>query len=265
MKPVFVESIGVVTEGIVSWADARNKFTGVDAYTPAPIPRYKPQLLPANERRRATEMVRLAFNVCEQAVNASDISAKSMGSVFASSGGDYHVLDQISKTLATPEKMVSPTQFHNSVHNSASGYWGIASESQAASSSISSFDTSFFSGMLEAAIQVTTTEEPILLAVYDSAPPFPLNLKRKINTPFACCFLLTPEKIQGSISQLELSMAPYGKSETQLDSLVFESLRLDNPAARALPVLMAIANQKNEVVYINGPGDQQLKIRISAC
>ena len=41
-------------------------------------------------------------------------------------------MHEICETLATAERQVSPTRFHNSVHNAPAGYWSIATQSRAA-------------------------------------------------------------------------------------------------------------------------------------
>ena len=55
-------------------------------------------------------------------------------SVFTSAHGDLAVNDYMCATLATQPTAISPTRFHNSVHNAAAGYWTIATGCHAASS-----------------------------------------------------------------------------------------------------------------------------------
>ena len=71
--------------------------------------------------------------------------------VFASSGGDSEVLDKICTALTLPDRPVSPTQFHHSVHNTPAGYWSIATGCTQPSLSLSAYDSSFSAGLLEAA------------------------------------------------------------------------------------------------------------------
>jgi hypothetical protein len=52
------------------------------------------------------------------------------------------------------EKMVSPTLFHNSVHNTPAGYFSIATGIQTASVSLSAGDNTFSAGLIEALTQV---------------------------------------------------------------------------------------------------------------
>ena len=47
-----------------------------------------------------------------------------------------------------PNGTISPTQFHNSVHNAAAGYWHIAAGSAAPSLSVGGHDGAFAAGLL---------------------------------------------------------------------------------------------------------------------
>ena len=73
----------------------------------------------------------------------------------------------MSSTLATQPTAVSPTRFHNSVHNAAAGYWTIATGCHAASSAVTAFDSSFAAGLLEAATQCAADQGPVLLVAFD--------------------------------------------------------------------------------------------------
>ena len=70
-------------------------------------------------------------------------------------------------TLATTPTAISPTRFHNSVHNAAAGYWTIGTGCRAASTALSAFDRSFAAGLLEAATQCAADGEAVLLVAFD--------------------------------------------------------------------------------------------------
>ncbi len=265
MKPVYINAIAISTPGLDTWESARKVLSGEQLFEATPIERYKPKLLPANERRRATDLIRLAFKVSEEVIAGELNEHQKLASVFASSGGDYQILDQTSKALALPGRVVSPTQFHNSVHNSAAGYWGIATGSREASTSISAFDYSFFAGLIEAVIQVGHSEKPIQLTAYDTSPPEPLKGKRPIPVSFACAFILSPTANESSVAKLDLRLSHDAMSETKMRESKLEILRKANPAARALPVLDAVANRRSELVHIKGMGSQLLSIEIEPC
>ncbi|HEY4560047.1 MAG TPA: beta-ketoacyl synthase chain length factor, partial [Lysobacter sp.] len=80
----------------------------------------------------------------------------------------------ICATLATDASSLSPTRFHNSVHNAAAGYWTIGAGAMEPATSISAFDATFAQGLVEACVQLATGAEAVLLVAYDSASAGPL-------------------------------------------------------------------------------------------
>jgi len=58
------------------------------------------------------------------------------------------------KTLASDDRSISPTRFHNSVHNAPAGYWGIASGAMTPATVLCAHDASFGAGLLEALTQL---------------------------------------------------------------------------------------------------------------
>jgi len=57
------------------------------------------------------------------------------------------------RLLAGENKALSPTKFHNSVHNAAAGYWTISTGCMQAANSVAGFDNSVSLTLLEALIQ----------------------------------------------------------------------------------------------------------------
>ncbi len=247
MMSLYIESIGLAAPGLAGWQESQAILQGRQSYKELPLEKYKPRKLPANERRRATELVRLAFRVCEEAVDNTLVDETTLGSVFATSGGDNQIIDNISRALCREERAVSPTQFHNSVHNSAAGYWSIATNSQMPSTSLSSFDTTFAAGLLEAATFITSSHIPTMFATYDTQQPVPLLDKRPITIPFGAALLLSPIKTENTIVKLDIelgspsSQVATGRQVTSCQIEALEKLRLKNPAARILPLLEKIA------------------------
>src|SRR5690606_29192269 len=113
-----------------------------------------PQLLPANERRRAPDSVALALEVAQHACAAAGRDPAVLPSVFASTHGDLAITDYMCQTLAEAPAQVSPTRFHNSVHNAAAGYWTIGTGCHAPATALSAYRASFAQGLLEAVAQV---------------------------------------------------------------------------------------------------------------
>ncbi len=168
-----IEGIGFWTDGLPSWHAARD-FIG-DGTLPADAPpKPSPRLLAPNERRRAPGTVAVALEVALAACNAAGRDPASLPSLFASTHGDLAITDYICTTLAEDPHAVSPTKFHNSVHNAAAGYWTIGSGCMCPSTAISAYDASFAQGLVEALAQLAEGADAVLLAAYDAAASGPL-------------------------------------------------------------------------------------------
>lgn len=264
MLECYLNAIGLAAPGLPNWQASTAVLQGQTAYEPAPLEKYKPELLPANERRRATELVRMAFRVCEELMAASAIPMADCASVFASSGGDYPIIDQICRSLCESERLVSPTQFHNSVHNSAAGYWSIATGSRQPSTSLSAYDDSFAVGLLEAMCLCQQEQLPTLLAVYDIQPPYPLGGKRLIPVEFGVALLLTPTASEQSIARLQLQPTDTTAPSTPAQPAL-EALRRANPAARSLPLLELVAQGKSGTLIFACPHQSSLQLEVQPC
>ena len=266
MSPIFVDAIGLAAPGLVGWQMGRSVLAGDEPFKPQALDRYKPKLLPANERRRATNLIRLAFQAGEDAVLNDGIETTKTAAIFASSGGDYDIIDKICRVFSGPDRAVSPTQFHNSVHNSAAGYWSIATGSRAPSSSLSAFDFSFSAGLLEAVCFVTIEKLPTLLVVYDISPPPPLSEKRPVSYPFGSALLLSPQKTERSCASLTLRLVPSGTiQESTMHFDYLESVRMDNPAARCLPLLELLACRSGGLLAFCTAGPQFVTVDVVPC
>lgn len=258
-----IQSVGVFARGWPDWETARQQLIQNVTFDPlAPAPNLKPELLPANERRRTTSLIRLALQTALDAVRNTPQAPATFATVFASSCGDLAVVDCILKALLKPGKPVSPTQFHNSVHNASAGYWSIATGDRAASTSISAFDGSFAAGLLDAATQVLVENQQVLLVAYDEPPPSPLFECRPLHGPFGVAMLLG--QATSGLNYIEIDVV-HDCHETELDDTGLESLRKNNPAARALTVLKPLARGEAAQVILPYLVDRQLRVSINPC
>lgn len=246
---VFIDSIGLAAPGLPGWPAAQEILRGAQPYEIREMPRFAPSFLPPNERRRATRVGRLAFQAGEEAVAASDIPPEQLAAVFSSGGGDYEVMDRMCQALATSERMISPTDFHNSVHNAPAGYWSIATRSRQPSTSLSAYDSSFAAGLMEAFSLCREDDLPVLLVTYDIRPPAPLVYARPLVDDFSVALLLTPMQRPQSRASLQLDLADH-PNESRVADATLEKLRCGNPAARALPLLVALARQESATLHL---------------
>jgi hypothetical protein len=259
---VHVEGVGLCGPGLDGWAPSLPVLTGAQPYRPAQIQIPPSLLLPANERRRAVQTVRLALAVGAEAVSAAGRDASKIATVFASSGGDGETIHQILTVLASPIRELSPTRFHNSVHNTPAGYWGIATGSKAPSSSLCCHDDSFAAGLLEAAVQATVTREAVALIAYDVQYPPPLSRVRPIAAPFATALVLAPVPTAAAHACIEMILRPKIGVPSVMGASALEALRTGTPAARSLPLLEALARQSEAELNLNYLSDMELVLNV---
>lgn len=237
---VSVLGVGVWGPGLEGWAAARPVLAGALPYEPRESPAPPPAILPATERRRAGPVIRLALEVAQAAVADAGLAPAALSSVFATGNGDGPVVNGILDALAKAgqqPRAVSPTQFHNSVHNAAAGYWCIAHGLRQPADCIGLHDDSFAAGLLKAVAEVAATRAPVLLACYDHPFPEPLGGARPVLAPFGLGLVLGAA---GDGPRLELAHdGPVALTLPRNPAL--HALARGNPAARALALLEALA------------------------
>lgn len=263
----FVEAAGVLGPGLAGWEAARPILAGSAPYVPADLVLPRFEALPAAERRRVGLVVKLSISVGLQALEQAGRPGDAVPTVFASSGGDGDVINEIFTMLAGSDRLISPTRFHNSVHNAPSGYWGIATGSRAPSTTLCAFDWSFAAGMVEAATQVSIAHESALLIAYDLPYPEPLRRARPIRHPFASALLITRDRSPRSMAACELDSGTAG-APSQMHDGNLEQLRRDNPAARSLPLLAALAGgrgARGTKVFIESTSGNTLGLSVAPC
>jgi len=162
-----IEGIGFWSHGLPDWTHAQGFARGetTEAATPA---RPAPRLLAPNERRRAPDSVAVALEVALAACEAAGRDPATLSSVFASTHGDLAITDYMCRTLASEPQAMSPTRFHNSVHNAAAGYWTIGAGAMAPATAISAYRASFAQGLIEALAQLADGSDAVLLVAYDA-------------------------------------------------------------------------------------------------
>ncbi len=263
---LYVNGIGTLGPGLAGWAGSRAVLAGESPLCEAAPPEPSASLLPPNERRRSSETVRWALHVAQEAMQQAEVDAREVATVFASSDGETDVLDRLCTALAAPQRTISPTLFHHSVHNAASGYWGIATGAQQSSTVLACYDSSFCAALLEAAAYVHIEERPVLLVAYDLPPPPPLYAARPLVGGFATALLLTRAPSPHTLARLILTLSNNLSEEaTNMADPRLEALRTGNQAARALPLLAAIAMRGGTLVRLQYLEDQHLLSRVMPC
>jgi hypothetical protein len=256
MMPVYVEGVGLCGPGLPGWRASLPVLTGAAPYESAPVVISPSGLLPATERRRTVPTVKLALAVGSEALDEAGRDPRATATVFSSSGGDGETVHAILEVLASPQREVSPTRFHNSVHNAPSGYWAIATQCREPTTSICCYDFSFAAGLVDAAAQVAVDERPVMLIAYDLPYPEPLSEIRAIRSVFGVALVLTPAPTERSFARLDLGVETASAPTTPMQDAALEELRAGNPAARSLPLLEALAKGVRRGIVLDYLSDQ---------
>jgi len=262
----YIRGIGLLGPGLDDWASGSAILAGVTPYTPRAALLPVPSALPAAERRRTGAVVRLALAIGFEAASRAGADPAELPTVFSSSGGDGYNCHEICQTLATGDRQLSPTRFHNSVHNAASGYWSIAAGATPSSSVLCAFDATFGAALLEALTQVVVEQTSVLLVAYDSAYPEPLHAVRPIPDAFGVAMVLAPVSATRAATAQGFPILTATLTDAPAESMAdarLEAMRATIPAARCLPLLSKLARQESGCVVIDYLEEQRIAIEVS--
>lgn len=262
-----VQGIGLIGPGLTDWRSGAPVLAGEEAYSPHPTVVPPPEGLPPAERRRTGTTVKLALSVAQQAVADAGVDPVTLPAVFSSSGADGRICHEICETLASADRQLSPTRFHNSVHNAAAGYWSLATGATAASTALCAHDASFAAGLLEALVIVAVEQVPVLLSAYETTYPEPLHAKRPLPDSFAVALVLSPAAaaVPDARARLTASLCDTEAAPDQLAEPRLEALRQALPAARSLPLLRLLARREPGEVVLDYIAGQRLRVEVREC
>ncbi|MGR4868355.1 beta-ketoacyl synthase chain length factor [Variovorax sp. LARHSF232] len=252
---LYIEGPAFWAPTLPGWDIARTAFRGEGAPADPPAKRPSPQVLAPAERRRAPDAVAIALEVAAAAVAAAGRQAAELPCVFASAHGDLAINDYMCATLVAEPTLLSPTKFHNSVHNAAVGYWTIGTGCMASSNSVSAFESSFAAGLLEAAVQCAADQQAILLTGFDVQAVGPLGTVVRSDGMLAAAMVIAPERSERTVAAFDWSLASGPTEALPLQSEAARALK-GNGLADALPLFEALAR--------GGDGEARLAMPLSA-
>lgn len=259
----YIEGIGILGPGLNNWPDSRTVICGQRPYQPAKTVLPLPALLPAAERRRSGAIVRLTLATGLEAITAAGLDAATLPMVFSASGGDGENCHAICEMLASDDRQISPTRFHNSVHNAAAGYWSIATGAMSASTVLGAFDACFGAGLLETLTQVVVDDTRVVFLACDTGYPEPLHSARPIPDAFGIALVLAPQRSAKALTKITVSLTD--AYADRLDDGALEHLRTTIPAARGLPLLRDIALGGAHRVVLDYLDSARLAVAVASC
>jgi hypothetical protein len=224
----------------------------------------QPELIPARERRRAPQLVKMAVEVMHQACNMADLPPDEVAVVFSSMMGDMQITDYMCTVLASSPAMVSPTRFHNSVHNAAPGYWSIATGAFSPTTAISACSLTPSMALLDACIQAVEEGTAVLCVTQEVAAPQILKDICPSEEPFSAALLLAPADFCAApMAKLHFEVNE-GKADWPAMPAGFAEFD-SNPSARLLPLLESFARGGGSGASLPITSTRHIAVRIEPC
>ena len=233
----FIQSIGLQAPGLEGWQVSKAVLRGERAYQSSPLSPYSPAFLPANERRRTTDTIRLGLRSAQDTLAAYPGEPPMlMPTLFACVDGDTEISAKMTAAILADEPMVSPIHFHNSVHNAPAGYWMIGQKNRAPSSSISVGEYQLANSFVEAITQLSEGWEALLLVMYDLPIDPIIETYQPDMQAFGVGFLLTLTPNEHTLAEINLNV----DHQACLPPLPCEWFGA-NQSAQVLPLLKGLA------------------------
>jgi Beta-ketoacyl synthase, N-terminal domain len=264
LQRAYIDGVALWASMLPGWELAREVLASRAPAPATPAPRPSPELLPPNERRRAPDSVAIALHAALSACQHAGREPASLRSVFSSMHGDLAITDYMCSTLASDPKLVSPTRFHNSVHNAAAGYWSIGAASARPYTSLSAGDLSFAVGLLESLLQVASTREDVLFVSYDIEARGPLAGVAPSRGLLAAALVLAPHPGERCVARVDWDFVRGQDAVPTAARPANAALVAGNSNEPCLPLLEALAlGAEAEVISLVSPG-LALRLRVGA-
>lgn len=242
-------SAGVLAPGVSSLADWLAWCRTQEPVATAPTALPLPLALPANERRRSSQIVRLVLACAEQALANSAVAVDQLRCVFAADEGTGEVCQQMLEALATTGQ-VSPSLFHNSVHNAPAGYFSIATQNRQATVSVSMGSESFAAGLLCAVSEACSSGHPVLLVAYDAPLPEPMRSLLPIAEATASAWIIDAGTSQSParvpLGRFALSLSPASEAPASAPAARLPDAWRANSSAQAFAVLALLVEGRGQ-------------------
>ena len=260
MMRVSINAVGVLATGLADWQTTMEVLSGKRCYVAALLSPPQPACLAPTERRRSSPTVRLALAAAEQALQQTALTPQEMAMVFSSYEAAGVITHQLCEALAGSRE-VSPTLFHNSVHNAPSGYYSIAMNATRAASSVCRGEWSFAAGLLNAVAQVVAENVPVLYVCYDSPLPPPISAVMPVIEPSAIALVLTPCAGNTPLASWSLNIVPR-RGDAAWPEWIPCAWHA-NASARGFAALGLIADPTGQAVLL--PLSPELDLEVTRC
>ena len=205
-----------------------------------------PFALVEGRARRFTSLVtQMHLEAAGQAVAASSVDARTVRTIFASAGGELGTAVALLGAIGANEPL-SAARFVQSVHNTPSGVFGVATGNTAPSNTIAAGPDTVAAALVEAALASPEDPGPLLVSFGDEAIPDVFRIARNY-APCAVAFVVAQVRDDNAESKreprLELRADAHVGTRDAFDA--FGDFRY-SPVAPALAILRALQSVTSE-------------------
>jgi hypothetical protein len=125
------------------------------------------EFIPRNTRRRISRLIAMSIMATRNAGGPDAPDDAPL--VFATANGEINTIAAILEALRDEVPSVSPTSFHNSVHNAGPGTWSILAKRFAPTTTLTMGELSFEMALLEALARLSTGDGQVQVTAGDEA------------------------------------------------------------------------------------------------
>ncbi len=208
-------------------------------------------LLPVRIRRRTSALTRMAVSVFAEATATSGSDRSNIAIVFGSVYGEIETTYELLRQLAEgPGAALSPTKFHNSVHNTAPGYLSIACQNREINTAITAGWSTVAMAVIEAAGLLYNHKNITEVAVVVAEEALPEQLARcgASYASLAAAFVVARAQVGQPAWQLV-----HRPPDARYEQPIVDGAYRHNPCSPAIALAQACRGEWPEVVL--GPAD----------
>ncbi len=165
------------------------------------------RLIPGRQRRFTSLLTQMQLEVVEEALASAGVDPRTVPSVFASTYGELSTTIELLEAIEAG-RPTSPARFAQSVHNTASGAFSVATQNTEPSSVVAGGPFLLAQALLEGVLLVGALQKPVVVAVGDDEIPALFRGESTRGTPpYAIAFVLAPA------TSAEFRLASSGRSQ----------------------------------------------------
>jgi hypothetical protein len=145
-------------------------------------------------------LTRMSVEVFDQATRAAGSRPEAIPTIWATAHGEHDTAIKLLRMMGRGEGKLSPTHFHNSVHNTPSGYASIAAGNTSPSTTLTGGPELVASSFLEAFCHLEARAGEIAVVFADEPLQAPFS-RPDMRAPLALAFCLSSEP-EGAMARL---------------------------------------------------------------